>query len=289
MGVFIGSVATWAITPVYAESSKTTVRQHVSVESNSESEVRNSLHIAQTVNGTPLPTIHKEEVTRTSDRKTTTTPRMSPKLENIDQIKTELIARIDKVIEHLKAIKEKSGTSKRLEGTPAAAAATSLDQIIAQMEALKIQVNAATTIDELRAINKQLQTTWQRGQRVRQENVGLILANRFLAFIDRLGLNEDSLSKKLDELEGKGVDVSSIREELASYEVALAAAKAKVQQAVVLFEAIPDSGDQTKFNQGMTLLQEAKKELFDAGKSLQAAIRAAINANKDKGEPTPQP
>jgi len=192
--------------------------------------------------------------------------------EILEKAKERLLERIDQAIERLTKIQERLTEDPRLDPDKVSGVVDELSRLISQLESLKTSVTDAQTREDLKAVHTQIVDIWHQAQATRARSVGLMLVERFSNFLDRIEQTAEKVEAKLDELEAAGVDVSAARVALTEFQQQVDDARASIGEAQDLFNSITFENHREVFHQGVKLLQEAKANLFAAGKTLRETI-----------------
>ncbi len=194
----------------------------------------------------------------------------------LDQAKTRFEEQFDRIVARLEKTKDRVNNAAGLTDEEKASAIADIDGIISDVTAFKAKIEAAQGRDDFKALVSEAKTIWQKAVQTQKKYVGLNVTGRFLNHIQKMEEVQDKVEAKLSELEEKGVDVTEVRKAIDDFKVALELAKGDVQDARDLFTAMvpgTQAADEN-FQQAVSILKNAKTELYDAGMNLRNAILA---------------
>ncbi len=201
----------------------------------------------------------------------------------LNQAKTRFEEQFDRIIARLEQTKDRVNNATGLTDEEKAAAIADIDGIIADINAFKDKVEAAQTREDFKALVGEAKSIWKKAVQVHKKYVGLNVTGRFLNHVAKMEEVQSKVEAKLGELEEKGVDVTEVRKAIDGFKVALELAKRDVQDARDLFKAMvpgTDAADEN-FQQAVSILKNAKEELYDAGMNLRDAVLALRDEVKD--------
>jgi len=188
------------------------------------------------------------------------------------------------VVGHIEIeVQKKEGQKKRkakLEEEIASAEAQSQDatDLEANIEAvnaqlkvisdLKAKLDAATTKEEVKALTKEIKTTWKGIKSDLEGSRGTIMTHKFAFAVSRSKSLEAKLDRVLEKLKSEGKDVSSVQPKVDSFKAHIARAKELIEQARTKFA----DKSETSVKQGHELLVQAHQELKLAHSDLKEIV-----------------
>jgi len=203
-----------------------------------------------------------------------------------NRTKDYLLRAIDQTISHLEILKDKVELS---ENSIKFDASGNIEDQISQLEEMKIKVEQAQTILELRPIYTELKDMWVNIRLETRYYIGIVLNYRMNAFLEKV----DAVSIKMDDaitkLENKGIDTSKIKEEADKFDSIVAEAKVNQHKTDDLFEEhngfsdgkVTDVSSAREFlRQGDELQRGTVKQIKDAARQLKIFVKDFRNLAK---------
>ncbi len=187
---------------------------------------------------------------RTEVKKDLETKRMEAEKRKEAHRKEVLLRLIAVQVKHFKNIQERVARMPNIDETLKARLKTEIDKVLADLAALKVKVEAATTAEELKALTKEIKENLKQKREIVKKIVDAIVAAHLQNAIDKADERIQTAEAKIAELKTAGKDVTELERLLAIAKVKLATAKAELSK-----DSLGDAKD-------------ALKELYEALKEL---------------------
>lgn len=142
--------------------------------------------------------------------------------------KEVLLNLVDIQIKHFTNTKERVAKMPNITASLKTDLNTKIDAAIAELNAKKAKVQAATTADEIKNLTKEIRDYFKIKRDIIKEIVDAILISRMNAHITKFEASLTTLKAKIEEMKAAGKDVSSLTPLITSAEAKLAAAKTAV-------------------------------------------------------------
>ncbi len=186
-------------------------------------------------------------------------------LEN--RTKDYLIRAIDHTISHLEVMKNRVDSAENKDVLPFDAVAN-INTHISQLETLKTKVLGATTLDELRTANRELNDLWVKIRLETRYYLGIVLNSRFDQFIKRGDNVLEKIDISIEKLISQGKDITKLQNERDEFKKLLDEAKESQGETRALF----DTHNGFDANGMVTDNKAAEKFLLDAAKSQRETV-----------------
>jgi hypothetical protein len=243
------------------------------------SEERKAIEAERKLNAEATITSKREEAQQKKDA--TVTKMSERKDEAFSKMQEKFLASIDRLIYYLENNLKKEIQQHNNLGDYIATLLPKVDILIADLQEYKTQVQAASSLEEIRGLGEKLKSAWSEVQAIRKGGIGIAIAERFDLHISKAQELAQKVSNKLTELKSQGVDTSSADEKIAEYNRAIADAQAKFVEAHSIFTSINgDNRTDGLFNQGLEKIRQAKNSLYLAGQALREALIEIKNVTK---------
>jgi|GEM_PF-6909742 len=187
-----------------------------------------------------------------------------------------LLAATDKVLELLNSLREKVEAS---DVDDKDAKLAEIDAAIEAMVSAQATVDAldpeTATREEIRAAAAELRDAWQEAQQVLRKGVGHVVNKRIGNVVERMESLSDKLDRMLENLEGRGFDVSVAADLKVDFDAELASANGNWERAKELF----DAGSVQEANAAMRAAHQDLKEAHRILKEIVKSIRASTSGS----------
>jgi len=210
-----------------------------------------------------------------------------------------ILKAIDHTEAQLQVMKNRLDNSEN-RGITASDAANIIDDHTAQLEDLKVKVNNATTIQEIRDIHKELAGIVAKINLETRYFIGIVLNQRIENFIDRADNVSAKVDDAIDKLETQGKDTTKLNSEAADFKNKLEEAKDIQAKTIALFtthSGFADDGTVTNEKdardflkqanelqrENIKKLKEAGRQLMDFGRDFRKLVGGNVKLN-DKGD-----
>jgi|GEM_PF-6532602 len=168
-----------------------------------------------------------------------------------------------------------------------------IDEKIAALNAIKARCAAATNVDELKEITKDI----ERKHHIFKSVLPRLHAQRFVdraqAFLQRLENQTRMLQDKIDEAETAGCDVTDEEAALVEFQAALQEARDHLNKAKEIIASIKDDQDpgskREELKAEMEAMRDALKKAHEAFKKVQAGLKDCREATKPEDETETEP
>lgn len=192
----------------------------------------------------------------------------------IEAAKAYLDRAIDVAITDIEILKKRVQQSDDLEQSVVDAVIEKLDEHIAELDALKEKVNAATTKEELKALAKELREKWNKAKhRLAHANKALVHA-KIGEIVTRSKYLEAKLDRILDHMEEAGKDTTEVDELIDTFSTHVAAAQQHFKDAKnLVILAIVNADDNKTRSEIERLTRLAHEELIASHEVLKEIVR----------------
>ena len=195
--------------------------------------------------------------------------------EQVNQHAKDLVLNgIDGAIEHLNQLKAKMESSEDIEDVESVIA--NIDTAIAELEETKAEVEVAESKAEIKSIARDVKTLWSRIRNKERVYAAKLVHAKVFNIIKRAENLEVKLERLVARLEAKGVDVTTLEENLAEFNTNIEAARAKYEEGKALI------GEDAK--QARNTIKEAHNLVKKAQSALMNLVRGFRNAGSDVSE-----
>ena len=191
----------------------------------------------------------------------------------IELLKEYLTNAIDTIIEKLNTLKEKISENENIDETTANTKITEIDNRIATLEELKTKITAASTLEELKVLGKDISGKWKEVKAENKVKETLILRANVQEVIRRSEHLEERLEKVLADMEEKGISAEGIESKVDSF-------SAKINEARELFKQSQEKFNEAKNNEEATI-KEAQELAKQANERLREAHAILVDIVKD--------
>ena len=178
---------------------------------------------------------------------------------------------VEDVLNKRKAKLEEEIASAEAQSQDATDLEANIEEVNAQLKVisdLKAKLDAATTKEEVKALTKEIKTTWKGIKSDLEGSRGTIMTHKFAFAVSRSKSLEAKLDRVLEKLKSEGKDVSSVQPKVDSFKAHIARAKELIEQARTKFA----DKSETSVKQGHELLVQAHQELKLAHSDLKEIV-----------------
>lgn len=204
-------------------------------------------------------------------------------LDNIEENREQTLAavqerlaqQIDKTINHLETLKTRIDQSTGLTDLQKTNAVAELDSYIVELLGAKDTIMTAETLESLKGIGTFTRELWQDYGQEHRRYVGLHLVGRFQEFVGKLEVIAEQVETRLNELAATtNLDLSEAQLALTNFQTSIDTAYTLINQAEAQFLSIGQEGvdHYAAFQNGMSLLRQAKAGLHNAHSELRVAV-----------------
>ncbi len=184
----------------------------------------------------------------------------------LEHSKEYVIRAAEAIVNHLEKLKSRIEESDNIDEERAAELITKIDAQISEVQELKQQAEAATTLEEIKGIAKALNEKWKSLKHFANVYSDRVVAARVKGLVNQGRVLEARLDKILERLEASNItvdveaEVNEFSAKIAEARDKQAQAQEKLRQAFDLAESRPASNEEIK------ALTDAAKELLDAAR-----------------------
>ncbi len=183
----------------------------------------------------------------------------------VERAKEAALKTADRLINHLRKLKEKILSSENMPEDEAAERVAKIDALLSEVDAIKQKISAATTKKELNDAVKELKDAVKKVKRASEAHSQGLLRAEINGVIHRSEVMEKKLDCALAGLEANGTDTSAVDAKIAEFSSKLGAAREKLSQAKELL----GSDNETKIAEGKMLVREARNLVQEAHRMLE--------------------
>ena len=203
----------------------------------------------------------------------------------IERSKEAALKAVERIVTHLQKLKEKIESSENMPEDEVKAKAAKIGAVLAETEATKQKISAATTKKELNEAIRELKQLVKKIKRASEAHSQGLLSAEIHGVIKRSEVMEKKLDCALNGLDAKGAnatDTAAVDAKIAEFSSKMAAAKEKLRTAKELLE----TEEETKIEEGKKLIREARDIVREAHKLLEAIRQdlRKLGAEPCKGE-----
>jgi hypothetical protein len=141
-----------------------------------------------------------------------------------------------------------------------------------QLENYKLKIENSSTVEELRALGKEIKEFWKETRLQLKKYHGIILSARIGHIIEKAENISEGLHKKIDSLDDSDKQIQEMKDLLENYDREVAVAKEMYEKAKELYANKNISGDDL-LKEIRDILKEANTHLRDAHKSLRELVK----------------
>ncbi|MEK6940560.1 MAG: hypothetical protein AABW49_01520 [Nanoarchaeota archaeon] len=199
------------------------------------------------------------------------------KAQAFEDAKVFLLNSADQAIAYLEKVKSRIEENENIPEEEAAEMLGKLDASISDLEAAKLDVEAATTKEELREAAKTIKDSWNDIKHHARRHAWRVVVGRLDGVIDRFENVEDKLECAVSALSEANVDTSVLDEKLNTYGEHLDSADSLSEQVHAVLSEIKSLGDSADPNKVRELLDKAKSLVKEA----HSELRVVHNTMKD--------
>lgn len=194
--------------------------------------------------------------------------------------KEKLAKQAEIIISSLEKAKEKADASEYLTEEEAAKAMAFLDEQTAKFEAIKAEVEAAETKEEIIAAATKLSAAWREVKHKVNAYIHFVANARMAGIVVKAEHLSAKLERVIERMAENGKDTSTVEPLVDEFKAELALAKEKFKEAhSLLLEARTAEDKAVKVQEAQQLLKEAKDALQNANQFLRQIFLALKNAN----------
>lgn len=232
---------------------------------------------------------NQDEVNRLSDLQSKVLGVLDEKKQELFQKSKELaVSSIEAIIAYIEDTKLKIQANANADETIKSNIVAILDGYISYLEAKKDEVEAATTMNELRKITAEVRTYWQTNRGQVRSLVARSTQPRFNCSFGGIETMFSQAETKIQSLKSTGIDTTAAEEYLAGARTLIDKAKVECQQAQDLFNANTTSFSERSFGEAVTHLRRDAQYLKEASAKMRLAIQA-IKGQLVSSHPTRSP
>jgi len=219
--------------------------------------------------------------------------------ELMEKAREYILKAIDHTEAQLQVMKNRLDNGEN-RGITASDATKIIDAHTAQLEDLKIKVNNATTIQEIRDVHKELAGIVAKINLETRYFIGTVLNQRIDNFINRSDNVSIKVDDAIDNLEAQGKDTTNLKAEAADFKNKLEEAKDIQAKTIALFAThsgfaadgtVTNEKDARDFlkqanelqRENIKKLKEAGRQLIDFGRDFRKLVGPNVKVN-DKGD-----
>ncbi len=177
------------------------------------------------------------------------------------------------MISNLQKIKAKVNESEDLTENESAEIIAKLDAKITAIESVKIKIDALnenSTSEEIRALAKELKTTWKSAENEAKKHAGRIVSSKIGGIVVRLKHLEIKLERTLEKAAEQGKNTSEVESLVAEFNSKLELSKEKHKASV---DAYLEAKTQEDFKKASDLLKESQNALNEAHQKLKEIFK----------------
>jgi len=207
--------------------------------------------------------------------------------ELLNQSKMYLLNTVGSVETYLLQVKEKIVSNDDIDEASAAALQENIDTLLSKLDELKIDINEATTKEELRQVSQDLKRLVQNIKERTQFHIAKLIHAQVGEILSRSTLLESKMEQLLERMNNNNITVDDLQEKVDAFSTLIAQAKESYQEATNLF----NQAWELRSNEGQTeevqaLLNQSKEKARIAHGYLKEAnqiLREIVSLAKQKG------
>jgi hypothetical protein len=214
------------------------------------------------------------------------------KLRNLKDVKSReelknktrdyLLSAIDHTRSHLEVLKSRVGNGEI--GTISFDPSAIIDAHIIELDQIKAKVEAAQTIPDYAAANRELKDLWVKIRLETRYYIGIVLNNRIDKFVTKTDNVTKSMDAAISKLNGNGTDTSKLVADEASFNQLVTEVRANQANTTGLFNAhkgFADNGTLTDANLARDFLRQGDASQRATIKSLKEVSKQVLKFVRD--------
>ncbi len=183
--------------------------------------------------------------------------------DRVELSKTFLNAAADRIIAHLERLQDVADNNNDTQ------VSADIQASIDAIANIKADIDAATTIDQLKEQAQKLREAWNAVQKSISKREGLIFTHKLQNLIERIENAAEKVDERLDNLESKGFNVTRARSKVNESLSLIELAKQKAIEAEAEFNLVTGApGQDEHFKKGHKLIKDANELLRKAHRNL---------------------
>ncbi len=207
----------------------------------------------------------------------------------LNSAKDYMVKAIDAMIAYLRLIEANANLAEN-RGIAPYDASDNLNKYISELEQKKLEVQSATTKQELIDVGKSVKETWQNVRAEVKYYIGYVVNNRLEEFLIKANNASERIDSQIQTLKSKGIDTTKLESDLATYNEWVSKAETEYNSAKENYKThggFDTYGHVTNMKEADQFLNAADKNfrqanqyLIKAKNSLKEAIAELRKANK---------